>query len=133
MEPRAKKIVVIEDSPSQALEIRLYLENCGLQVQMAANGTEGLEIIQQNRPDAIVLDVELPGISGLEVCRRLKTAPSTSQIPIIMLTAHDEPDVVIRGVERGAIDYIPKDPFSARVLLETLRQLGLIDQIPTEE
>ena len=80
----------------------------------------------QFHPDLIVLDVQMPGMNGFQVCRQLKSDPATEDIPIIMFTRHDEQEAVVLGLQTGAVDYIPKDAFADAVLLETLRQMDLI-------
>jgi CheY-like chemotaxis protein len=70
----------------------------------------------------------MPGMNGFEVCRQLKQSPETAGIPVIMLTRHDDAQSVMSGLETGVIDYIPKDAFADAVLVETLRQMGLIEQ-----
>ena len=94
--------------------VRRYLERDGLAVQVAGTGTEGLELARRTRFDLILLDVMLPGISGLEVCRILRDVDG-SDVPIIMLTALDDTDDRIAGLQSGADDYIGK-PFSVKEL-----------------
>lgn len=108
------QVLVVEDDPQVRDVVRRYLERDGLAVQVAASGTEGLELARHGRPDVIVLDVMLPGLSGLEVCRILRDVDG-SDVPIIMLTALDDTDDRIAGLQSGADDYIGK-PFSAKEL-----------------
>lgn len=121
-----KTILIVEDSPTQALRLRDLLEHERLCVIWARDGREGLLLAQEKRPDLIVLDIKLPEMDGFEVCRRLKSMAETADIPVIMLTRYDDARSVLSGLETGAVDYIPKDAFSEAVLLETLRQMGLI-------
>ncbi|HEY74463.1 MAG: response regulator [Chloroflexi bacterium] len=123
-----KKILIVEDSPAQALALGQMLEQEGLQVLWAADGLAGVTMAQKYLPDIIVLDIEMPGINGLEACQRLKESEQTAEIPIIMLTVRDDAATVIAGIGQGAIDFIPKDAFSSAVLLETLRQLGITEK-----
>jgi len=123
-----KTILIIEDSPTQALSLQLLLENEGLHVLHAPNGTTGIQIAQERLPDAIVLDVELPGISGFEVAVKLSHHPLTEHIPIIMLTKYDDSNSLRKSMILGAIDFIPKDVFADAVLLETLRHLQILEQ-----
>ena len=118
-----RTILVVEDSPVQALALQQLLEQKGLKVLRALNGRTGVAMAEQYAPDAIVLDIQMPEMDGLEACRRLQQNPQTSHIPIVMLTAHAEPEVLAQGLDLGAVDFIPKDAFSDKVLLETLRQL----------
>jgi len=121
-----KTILVVEDSPTQALHMQALLEQEGLQVLLAHDGRSGLETAQKLHPDLIVLDVQMPGMNGFQVCHQLKNAPETADIPIIMFTRHDEQEAVVLGLQTGAVDYIPKDAFADAVLLETLRQMKII-------
>ncbi len=121
-----KKILVVEDSPTQALHMQTLLEREGVEVLLASDGQEGMQIAQEMLPDLIVLDVQMPGMNGFQVCRQLKNKPETKDIPIIMFTRHDEQEAVVLGLQTGAVDYIPKDAFADAVLLETLRQMKFI-------
>jgi len=121
-----KKILVIEDSPTQAIHMQTLLEREGLQVLLAYDGPMGLQIAHDVHPDLIVLDVQMPGMNGFQVCRQLKGEIGTKDIPIIMFTRHDEQEAVMLGLQTGAVDYIPKDAFADAVLLETLRQMKFL-------
>ena len=121
-----KKILVIEDSPTQAIHMQVLLEREGLQVLLAYDGPMGLQIAHDVHPDLIVLDVQMPGMNGFQVCRQLKGEIGTKDIPIIMFTRHDEQEAVMLGLQTGAVDYIPKDAFADAVLLETLRQMEFL-------
>ena len=122
----AKMVLVVEDSPVQALALRQLLEQKGLQVVRAMDGQGGITMAEQYLPDAIILDIQMPVMDGLEACRRLKQNPKTKDIPVVMLTAHGEPSMLMRGLGLGAVDFIPKDAFSDIVLIETLRQLHIL-------
>jgi CheY-like chemotaxis protein len=122
-----KTVLIIEDSQVQRLVLSDLLEQEGVQVLCAAEGSTGVSMAQQHKPDAIVLDLEMPGMGGLEACRVLKDDPQTASIPVVVLTAYaDRIDAILQGFSLGAIDFIPKDAFSEKVLLETLRQLGVL-------
>lgn len=121
-------ILLVEDTPSQAATLMSYLEDNGCLVHWADTGLDGVQAAQEKRFDLIVLDIELPDIDGFEVCRRLKADTAVADIPVIMLTTRDRAADALRGLENGAIDYIPKDPFAKMVLLETLKQMGLLDE-----
>ena len=108
------QVLIVEDDPQVRDVVRRYLERDGLAVQVTATGTEGLELARRSRPDVIVLDVMLPGLSGLEVCRILRDVDG-SDVPIIMLTALGDTDDRIAGLQTGADDYIGK-PFSVKEL-----------------
>jgi DNA-binding response OmpR family regulator len=117
VESETISIVYIEDDVRLARLTARYLENHGTRVTLAANGTEGLAEVARHTPDVILLDLMLPGIDGIEVCRQLRL---NTDAPIIMVTARgDEADRVL-GLEGGADDYISK-PFSSRELLARIR------------
>jgi len=112
-----KRILVVDDEPSIVELIRVNLEDGGYEVGIAADGDEALERFSQEAWDLVILDLMLPGVDGIEVCRRIR---KESQVPIIMLTAKaDEIDRVL-GLEMGADDYVTK-PFSPRELLARVR------------
>lgn len=116
------RILVVEDDRDIAELIAHYIEKAGWQADVAASGSEGLTKARQKHPDCLVLDVMLPGMDGLEVCRALRTDPTTAAIPIIMLTARaDETDRIV-GLELGADDYLAK-PFSPGELVARIRAL----------
>jgi DNA-binding response OmpR family regulator len=123
---KVKTILIIEDSATQALHLKLLLEQEGLQVSWASAGQIGLKMARQLHPDLILLDVQMPDMNGFQVCQRLKKVIDTSSIPIIMLTRFDDPETVRLGMQIGVTDYIPKDAFADAVLLETLRQMEII-------
>ncbi|WP_198169545.1 response regulator transcription factor [Herbidospora daliensis] len=107
------RILVVEDDPTVAGVVADYLRVAGHTVDRAADGPAGLDLALRGRPDLVVLDLMLPGLDGLEVCRRLRAA---SAVPVIMLTARGEEDDRITGLEVGADDYVTK-PFSPRELV----------------
>ncbi len=122
-----KTILLVEDSPTQALQTRALLMANGLQVIVATDGVEGIEMAQRSLPGLIVLDWELPRMNGGDVVRSLKNNPNTRLIPIIILTRYDSPEFINSGLEGGAVDFIPKDAFAKVVLVETLKQMGYIE------
>jgi two-component system, OmpR family, alkaline phosphatase synthesis response regulator PhoP len=115
-----ESILVVEDEDDIRELLRYNLAKEGYRVTGAASGEEALEAIRVSRPDLILLDLMLPGLDGLEVCRSLKQDPHTRNLPIVMLTAKGEEADIVAGLELGADDYIAK-PFSVRVLLARLR------------
>ena len=121
-----KTILVVEDSPTQALHVQALLEQEGASVVVAVDGPAGVDMAQRLRPDLIILDMQLPQMNGLEVCSRIKSGHETRHIPIIILTRHDDPELMELGLQSGIVEYIPKDVFADAVLVETLRQMGLI-------
>lgn len=117
-------ILVIEDSPTQGMYLQSFLQQHGFQALCAWNGKVGMSMAHQLQPGLIVLDMQMPDMSGLEVCRRLKQANDTTNIPIIIFTSNQDPDMITQSMASGAADYIPKDVFANSVLLETLRRIG---------
>jgi len=117
------RILIVEDSPLQAQKIKLTLENNNCQVYWTETGQDGLDLAKEKYLDLIVLDIELPDITGFEVCRRLKASPELAEIPVVMLTTLDEAENALNGLEVGAVDYIPKDAFAEMVLVETVKQM----------
>ncbi|MEF9894561.1 MAG: response regulator transcription factor [Clostridia bacterium] len=117
----ANELILAVDDEAHILELLSFnLEASGYRVVTAATGEDALVVCAHERPAMVLLDIMLPGIDGMEVCRRLKGAPTTADIPIIMLTAKgDEVDKIL-GLELGADDYITK-PFSVEELLARLR------------
>ena len=128
-----KTVLIVEDSPAQALALGQILEQEGVQVLWAPDGHIGVMMARQHRPDVIVLDVEMPEMNGLEACHRLKQNALTESIPIVMLTIRDEASTAVKGLDLGAVDFIPKDAFSNAVLMETLRQLGVLKYTKGED
>ena len=120
-------ILIVEDSPPQALKTKLTLESNGCQVQWAETGLSGLEMARNHTFDLIVLDIELPDINGFEVCKHLKADPNLANIPVIMLTTLDQAEHALSGLDAGAIDYIPKDAFADAVLVETIKQMNVLN------
>jgi DNA-binding response OmpR family regulator len=120
------KVLLIEDSATQAHEIAASMSYYNIDVLIARDGPQGLRIAVELQPDLIVLDINLPTMSGYQVCRRLKRDPKTQAIPVVMLTSSDSPDAMMEGLDAGASDYIPKDAFASENLASTLQSLGLI-------
>ena len=123
---RKKTILVVEDSPTQAVQIRALLVANGLHVELAADGLEGLQLANELLPGLIILDLEMPRMNGVEVVRALKNDARTKNIPIIIFTRHDSPEALAMGLDQGVVDFIPKDAFAKVVMVETLKQMGFI-------
>src|SRR6266704_1749162 len=116
------KVLVIEDEDNIVELIKLGLRYEGFQVESASDGLQGLSAAQRINPDMVILDLGLQpgGIDGLEVCRRLRINPTTQDLPILMLTARDEPRDRVLGLDTGADDYLTK-PFSFEELVARIR------------
>ncbi|TKS61473.1 MAG: DNA-binding response regulator [Nitrospira sp.] len=117
-----KKILVVEDEQDILQLVKLYLEKEGFRVVTAMTGPECLRQVKEEKPDLIVLDLMLPEMDGLEVCKRLRSVPDTAMLPIIMLTAKAEESDTIIGLELGADDYVTK-PFSPKALVARVKAL----------
>ena len=115
-------MLVVEDDPDIAQLVALYLSKAGFGVDVLNSGREALASIAAHRPDILVLDLMLPQVDGLEICRAVRAAPATTDLPIIMLTARAEESDRIVGLELGADDYLPK-PFSPNELVARVRAL----------
>src|SRR5262245_42562546 len=116
-----KRILLVEDDPDIALSLRNKLEReGGYAVEVVADGAAGLARASAEPPELVLLDVNLPGIDGFEVCRRLRKVPETAAVPVIMLTARIDEDDRVRGRDLGADDYITK-PFSPKEALARVR------------
>src|SRR5579859_5725706 len=116
------KILVIDDEINIIEFIKLGLGYEGFQVDSAMDGPQGLAAAQRIDPDIVILDLMLPGMDGLEVCRRLRTNPTTQDVPVLMLTAKDEVSDRIVGLQTGADDYLTK-PFDFYELLERIKAI----------
>lgn len=121
-----KKVLVVDDDAKTVELVKLYLNRDGYRVFTADDGHEALRLARENHPDLIVLDLMLPGISGLEVCRILR---EESDVPIIMLTALTTDEDRLRGLDLGADDYVTK-PFSPRELAARVR--AVLRRLPGE-
>lgn len=115
-------ILVVDDEEDIRELVELNLSREGYQVLTCETGEQALERVFSKAPDLVVLDLMLPGIDGLEVCKRLKADPKTQQIAVVMLTAKGEEADIVTGLELGADDYVTK-PFSGKVLVARVRRL----------
>jgi DNA-binding response OmpR family regulator len=114
------RVLVVEDEPDISGLLAFHLEREGYQVVRSRNGADALQLVRVRRPDLVLLDLMLPGIDGLEVCRRLRQDPATAALPIVMLTAKGEEVDRVLGLELGADDYIVK-PFSPKEVVARVR------------
>jgi two-component system, OmpR family, alkaline phosphatase synthesis response regulator PhoP len=115
-----EKILIVEDEEEIRELVAYNLVKQGYRAICAETGEQGLRLVHSEAPDLIVLDLMLPGVDGLEVCRTLKRDPETAAIPLVMLTAKGEESDIVTGLELGADDYLTK-PFSPRVLTARIR------------
>jgi two-component system response regulator RegX3 len=121
------RLLLVEDEAAIAEGLAITLDAEGYQVDWVSTGTEALEAVDRTRPDLVLLDLMLPGMSGTEVCRTIRT---TSDVPIIMVTARDEEIDRVVGLELGADDYLTK-PFSTRELVARIR--AVLRRAPTAD
>ena len=131
------QVLIVEDEPEIAEPIEFHAERAGMRARKVHSGRIALDVIKREKPDLIVLDLMLPDLDGLEVCRKLKQGEDTRNIPIVMVTAKGEEADVVAGIELGADDYVTK-PFSPRVLMarlrNVLRRAGIADEpMPTTD
>jgi len=118
-----KENILIVDDEEDVLElVRYNLDKNGYKISTATTGEDALAKARTKQPDLMILDLMLPGIDGLEVCKMLKSDPKTANIPIIMLTAKGEETDIVTGLELGADDYVTK-PFSPKVLIARARRI----------
>lgn len=122
MQTLSARVLVVEDDPDIAELVTRYLDRAGFATERVMSGKEALDAIAVKAPDLIVLDLMLPQVDGLEVCRRVRASERTAGIPIIMLTARAEESERIVGLELGGDDYIAK-PFSPNELVARVRAL----------
>jgi CheY-like chemotaxis protein len=110
-------VLIVDDDPTLRLLVRATLQDEQLALQEAETGAQALMLVHQLHPDLIILDVGLPDVSGLHVCRRLRANPVTRRLPVLMLSAHGHPDDLEQGLAAGADAYLGK-PFSPLQLLQ---------------
>jgi CheY-like chemotaxis protein len=134
----AATILVVDDAPPNVKLLRLILKDAGYRVLEASSGPEALETLRREKPDAMVLDVRMPGMTGYEVCREIRHDPEFAALPVIMVTALSLAEERIRGIEAGATDFITK-PFNKKELLARIQSSlvltkigmnGIIHQLP---
>lgn len=126
------KILIVEDEKDILELLKYNLEKEGYKALCADNGGKALDLIKKDRPDLIILDLMLPGLNGLEICKILRKDDTTVNLPIVILTAKDTESDIIKGLELGADDYITK-PFSPKVLIARIkavlrRKEGIVEQ-----
>lgn len=128
-----KKILIVEDEQDILQLVKHYLEKEGFRPVTAMSGLEALKKVKEDKPDLVVLDLMLPEMDGLEVCKRLRSVPDTAMLPILMLTAKAEESDTVVGLELGADDYVTK-PFSPKTLVARVKALlRRVERAPATE
>jgi DNA-binding response OmpR family regulator len=131
---RPSRVLIADDNPQGVELLEAYLAEADYEIQTAADGEETLRKVRAWRPDLILLDVMMPRISGFEVCKRLRAAPETADIAVLMITALDQPSDIDRAVEAGTDDFLTKPINKAELLvrvraaLRSRRHKGRLDQ-----
>ena len=121
----AKRILIVEDEPDLMAYFKLALARTGFELEMASNGHEAVRRARELRPDLVLMDVMLPGITGIEACRRLYADPDLAKMRIVMLSSRTEDEVRQAALEAGAMDYWTK-PIGPTELLEKVQ--GVLEQ-----
>lgn len=116
------RILIVEDSPTQAAYVRAILEEAGHVVTTAVDGSQALALFEEEMFELVLSDVNMPGMSGYELCAELRQNPATQQLPIILLTSRNDPMAIVRGLECGADNFITK-PYDPAYLLERVRTI----------
>ena len=116
------RVLIVEDSPTQAEQLRIILESNGFEVETAVNGEEALDRFHRSRFDMVITDILMPGISGYDVCRKIKSEPEGKQVPVILLTTLNNPMEIVQGLECGADNFITK-PYAPDYLLARIRSI----------
>jgi len=116
----ASRVLVVEDDQDIAELVALHLGRAGFETEVLASGSDVIPRLRELKPDLVVLDLMLPGLSGLEICRRMRADDALSSVPIVMLTARAQEEDRVSGLETGADDYVTK-PFSPRELVARVK------------
>jgi two-component system, OmpR family, alkaline phosphatase synthesis response regulator PhoP len=122
MDPKPPRILIADDNPQGVELLEAYLADTGYELATAADGDETLRKVRDLEPDLVLLDVMMPKVSGFEVCKRLKSDPSTRNVAVLMVTALDQPSDIERGVDAGTDDFLTK-PINQTDLLRRVRAL----------
>ncbi|MHB8767261.1 MAG: response regulator, partial [Deferrisomatales bacterium] len=120
--PGRVSILIAEDSPTQALELQHLLESDGFRVTVAANGRDALEKLRADPPALVLSDVVMPELDGYELCRAVKQEPALRHLPVVLLTALNDPADVVRGLECGADNFLTK-PYLGQMLVSRVRHI----------
>ncbi len=120
-ETKQKKILIIEDNNITIKIIEHFLKNENYSVSVAQDGEVGLRKITEDKPDLILLDIMIPTLSGIQLLEKLKEDTQLSQIPIIIISSLSQDEDILKGLEKGAMDYVPK-PFSPQILIAKVKK-----------
>lgn len=118
------RILVVEDSPTELFQLRAILEKNGFQVLTAENGKDGVAMAREELPDAVLMDVVMPGLNGFQATRQLTKGSETRNIPVVIVTTKGQKTDVLWGKRQGAAGYLTK-PVDERLLIKTLRELSV--------
>ena len=128
----SRTILVVDDEPNARSLLRLILVSAGFEVLVAQDGYEALNEVENKIPDAMILDIMMPGIDGFEVCKRLRSNEKTATLPIIMLSARADPESVNKGLRVGATKYLTK-PVTPEMLTRQVREVLSIEGLPSSQ
>lgn len=118
----AMKILLADDEEDVKDVLRMFLESKGFEVVTAFDGLSAIDTVRQERPDLVLLDIMMPSIDGIEVCKKLKADPQTVNIPIVMISASSHAESVQKGLDAGAVEYIVK-PFEPKNVLAMIQRI----------
>ena len=121
-EPAVPRVLVVEDSPTQATKLQAILEDAGLEVVLAGASEQALTMLEALAIDLVICDIVMPGMSGYDLCRHIKSSPAHSSLPVVLLSAHNEPMDIIRGLECGADGFLPK-PYQPAQIVDRVRTI----------
>lgn len=116
------KVLIVDDSPTDTHVMRAALEKGGFEVLSAKDGESGLKIARESRPDAIIMDVVMPGVNGFQATRRLTRDPDTATIPVVIVTSKDQPTDKVWGMRQGAAAYLTK-PIGGEDLVAKIKEV----------
>lgn len=115
-------VLIVDDSPTETHVMRTALEKNGFEVLNAADGEAGLKLARESHPDAIIMDVVMPGVNGFQATRRLTRDPETAKIPVVIVTSKDQPTDKVWGMRQGAVAYMTK-PVGGDELVAKIREV----------
>lgn len=116
------KVLIVDDSPTETHVMRVALEKNGFDVLTADDGESGLKLARESLPDAVIMDVVMPGVNGFQATRKLSKDPETAKIPVVIVTNKDQPTDKVWGMRQGAVAYMTK-PVSGEDLIAKLREV----------